>query len=200
MNAREIKRALAAADPLGGVRATEVERLDFEAMEAELLADVVADGTPAGTSAAPGGSSSPLDRTAEPTSTFELPRARRRPPRLALGAGAVAIAAAVAVVVVLSGGGSGHPTPAFGAEQIRFAESTPLLLLEGPGWRVQEVTENRTRGGHRGADGIRHRQAGPLGQRHGQRAMTKKASTPKVCSRPRSASASSTSNGATSAR
>lgn len=58
-------------------------------------------------------------------------------------AGAVA-AAVVAVAMVLAGGGASRsPEPAYGAELVRFAESTPLLLLEGPGWRVQDVDEER---------------------------------------------------------
>jgi hypothetical protein len=130
MNAREIERALAAADPLGGGRAAEVARLDFEAMEAELLADV---------DTAPG-----------PVPGVEPSRARRRPPRLALALGSAAVAAAVAVFIVLAGGGSERSSRAYGAELIRFAESTPLLLLEGPGWRVQDVTEYKTRKGTEG--------------------------------------------------
>jgi hypothetical protein len=43
--------------------------------------------------------------------------------------------------VILAGGASEHPSRAYGAELVRFAESTPLLLLEGPGWRVQNVYE-----------------------------------------------------------
>jgi hypothetical protein len=36
------------------------------------------------------------------------------------------------------------------AELVRFAESSPLLLLEGPGWRVQNVNEYKTREGVEG--------------------------------------------------
>src|SRR5262249_47649560 len=36
---------------------------------------------------------------------------------------------------------SSKPTPAYGAELVRFAESTPLLLLEEPGWRVRNVVQ-----------------------------------------------------------
>ena len=66
------------------------------------------------------------------------PRRRRR---FALALGSAALAVALAAVLILAGGGSNHPSPAYGAELVRFAESTPLLLLEGPGWRVQNVTE-----------------------------------------------------------
>jgi hypothetical protein len=58
-----------------------------------------------------------------------------------LALGSAALAVALAAVLVLAAGGSNHPSPAYGAELVRFAESTPLLLLEGPGWRVQNVTE-----------------------------------------------------------
>ncbi|HKT82789.1 MAG TPA: hypothetical protein VJQ84_03020 [Solirubrobacterales bacterium] len=43
--------------------------------------------------------------------------------------------------MVLAGGASEHSSRAYGAELVRFAESTPLLLLEGPGWRVEDVYE-----------------------------------------------------------
>jgi hypothetical protein len=118
MNTREIEVALVAADP---VDRGWLEGLDLEAMEAELLADVD-DEQPA---------SSPLGDGA--------PR-WRRPQRAALALG-TALAAAVAVLLVLSGGGPDRPSRAYGAELVRFAEATPLLLLEGPGWRVQNAFE-----------------------------------------------------------
>ena len=70
---------------------------------------------------------------------LDAPRPRRRslPPLIA---GATAIAAAV-VVFIASGGASSSPEPAYGAQLVRFAESTPLLLLEGSGWRVQNVNQ-----------------------------------------------------------
>jgi len=129
MNTREIEGALAAADPLGRQGREEIGRLDFEAMEADLLAD--AEDEPA-------------------ASSFEPRRPRHRPPRLALAGAALALAAAIAVVIVLADGGSDRVSRAYGAELIRFAESTPLLLLEGPDWRVQEVNENKTREGTEG--------------------------------------------------
>lgn len=130
MNAREIEAALAAADPLGREQREELERLDFEAMEADLLGDVE-DGL-------------------APLPADEPRRARRHPPKLALALGAMVVAAAVAVVIVLAGGGSERASRAYGAELVRFAESTPLLLLEGPDWRVQEVNEYKTREGTEG--------------------------------------------------
>jgi hypothetical protein len=48
---------------------------------------------------------------------------------------------------VLVGGGGGSSSRAYGAELIRFAESTPLLLLEEPGWRVQDLNEQPAREG-----------------------------------------------------
>jgi hypothetical protein len=126
MRTHELERALRAADP---VDLECIERLDLAAMEAALLADT--EGGPPPSPGVAGG---------------RPHRARRR--ALLVG---VAAAGAVAVALVLILGGSPeHGSRAFGAEQIRFAESTPLLLLEGPGWRVQEVTENRTREGTEG--------------------------------------------------
>jgi hypothetical protein len=130
MNAREIERALAAADPLGRAEREALARLDFGAMEADLLADV------------DGGRAALLEATPAPRS-----HPRRR---LTLALGTAALAAALAVFLIFGNGGSGRPTKAYGADLVRFAESTPLLLLEGPDWRVQEVTENRTRGGTEG--------------------------------------------------
>jgi hypothetical protein len=127
MNEREALRLLAAADPVAGAR---LDRLDFGAMEADLLADI-GDGRAALLEAAPAPRSHP----------------RRR---LTLALGSAALAAALAIFLIFGNGGSGRPTKAYGADLVRFAESTPLLLLEGPDWRVQEVTENRTRGGTEG--------------------------------------------------
>jgi hypothetical protein len=67
-------------------------------------------------------------------------RSPRRSRRVLLAA-ALATGLAAAAVVLLASGGAGSPTRAYGAEVVRFAESTPLLLLEGPGWRVQDVYE-----------------------------------------------------------
>ena len=127
MNARELGIALTAADPVDPER---LRRLDLEAMEADLLADLE-DGFP-------------------PLSGEATGRPRHRARRLALGFAAAGVAAVVALVLVLSGGGSGGTAPAYGAELVRFAESTPLLLLEGPDWRVANVTEHKSREGNEG--------------------------------------------------
>ncbi|HEV7771057.1 MAG TPA: hypothetical protein VGO66_10450 [Solirubrobacterales bacterium] len=117
MNTREIEMALVTADP---VDREWLDGLDLDAMEPELLADL--DG----------------EQPAPPQPGTKAPR-RPRPQRLALALGAATLAAAVAVLVVLPGGGSDRTSRAYGAELVRFAESTPLLLLEGPDWRVQNV-------------------------------------------------------------
>jgi len=62
--------------------------------------------------------------------------------RIVLGS-ATAIAFAALAIVILAAGGASAPAPAYGAELVRFAESTPLLLLEEPGWRVAYVNEDR---------------------------------------------------------
>jgi len=118
MKTRELEAALAAADP---VRRNQLDGLDVEAMEAELLADL--DG----------------ERSASP---FGAKASRRRPRRLVLAVAGGAAAATVAAIVVLAGGTSERPSRAYAAELVRFAESTPLLLLEGPGWRVEDVYES----------------------------------------------------------
>ncbi len=131
MNTRELTTALAAADP---VDPTRLDWLHLEEMEAELLADLEA-GQPA-------------------TSPFEVDGPRQRHPRrLTLALGGAAIAAIAMLVIILGGGSGDRSTPAYGAELVRFAESTPLLLLEGPGWRVQNVTQYRGRQARGGTEG-----------------------------------------------
>jgi hypothetical protein len=119
MKTREMERALGAANPVGRGR---LDGLDLEAMEADLLADLEADSMSSELAAA-------------------RPRARR-PRRFVLALGPAALAAVLAAVLFLAGGGSNHPSRAYGAELVRFAEATPLLLLEGPGWRVENVSES----------------------------------------------------------
>jgi hypothetical protein len=128
MKTRELNAALAAANP---VDSGSLDGLDFEAMEAELLADIAASGGPA-----------PELRPGK--------RQRRPRRRFAIALGGLAAAAAAAVFLLLGGGASESPSKAYGAELIRFAESTPLLLLEGPGWRVQNANEERRREGTEG--------------------------------------------------
>jgi hypothetical protein len=140
MSARELRRLLAAADPVDRER---LERLDFAAMEADLAADLegswpVAD---------PGRAT---EIRAADAGLVPRPRGRR-PRNLALAAGGAALAVVVALVIVLAGGGSGPSSRAYGAELIRFAESSPLLLLEEPGWRVQHVSQTKTREGTDGS-------------------------------------------------
>jgi hypothetical protein len=127
MKTRELKEALVAADPIDpkGLRG-----LDTKAMEAELLGDI--DGVPPG-----------------PLSTSKAKRGHRG--RLVLTFTAAALASAVTVVLLLTGGDAGRTPRAYGAELVRFAESTPLLLLEGPGWRVQDLNEYK---GREGAEGF----------------------------------------------
>lgn len=129
MKMREIGRALAAADPVGRGRR---DGLDFEAMEADLLADV--EGEQA------------VLLGVEP----RRPRSWSRR-RLVLALGSAAVAAALAAFFILAGGASDRPSRAYGADLVRFAESSPLLLLKGPGWRVQNAEEHRSREGTEGS-------------------------------------------------
>lgn len=130
MKRRDLDADLAAANP---VEEGSLDRLGFEAMEAELLADIsVSEGTPSGRDAG---------------------RNQRRRPRwgFTVALGGLAAAAAMTIVLLLGGGTSESPSRAYGAELIRFAESSPLLLLEGPGWRVQNAHEERRRKGIEGS-------------------------------------------------
>jgi hypothetical protein len=77
------------------------------------------------------------------------PRGRRRR-TLVAAAGALAVAAAGLVLLLSGGGAENGPNRAYAADLVRFAEASPRLLLEGPGWRVQNVTQYRSREGIEG--------------------------------------------------
>jgi hypothetical protein len=119
MRRQEIEATLTAAYPVDRER---IERLDIEVMEADLLADL--DDAPAPAAEAP---------------TRGRPSRRRG---LGLGLAGAVLAAAVLAVVLLTGGSAEQPTKAYGAELIRFAESGPLLLLDGPEWGVRDVSQD----------------------------------------------------------
>jgi hypothetical protein len=95
---------------------------------------------------------------AGPVSTGEersAPGARQpswwRGRRAAALAGAMTLIVA-AMLMLLSGGGTHEgPTRAYAAELVRFAEASPLLLLEGPDWRVQNANEEKRREGIEGS-------------------------------------------------
>lgn len=114
MKTREMEKVLAAANPVGRGR---LDGLDLESTEADLLADVETD----------------------LTELEAVPPRPRRPRRFVLALGPAALAGILAAVLFLAGSSSDRPSRAYGAELVRFAESTPLLLLEGPGWRVQNA-------------------------------------------------------------
>lgn len=118
MKTGELNAALAAANP---VQSGSLDGLEFAAMEADLLADLATD--------------RPSLDGFDPTGT------RRPLRRYAVALGAAAVAAVISVIVLLAGSGADQPSRAYGAELVRFAESSPLLLLEGPGWRVEDLYE-----------------------------------------------------------
>ena len=120
MSTEKIELALRAANPVGKQA---LAALDLAAGEAELGRALVAESAHGG---------EPIAREAA---------ARHSRSAWLLLAGAVAAAATAVVLLLAPGGASPSPEPAYGAELVRFAESTPLLLLEGPGWRVQNVYE-----------------------------------------------------------
>ena len=136
MKAREIDRKVRAADRFSP---REMEWLELGPAEAALAEAILAEPvTPAAVAATP--EIAPTPR----------PAAGRR--RGLLGAaGLAAIAAAIAVILLLGGSASESPSRAYGAALVRFAESTPLLLLEGPGWRVQNVFQHKGREGLEGS-------------------------------------------------
>jgi hypothetical protein len=126
MKRQEIEATLAAAYPVDRER---IERLDLESLEADLLADVDEVGEAA-----------PEDLAPDPG------RRRRLSRPLGVGLAGAALGAVIVAIVLLAGGGAERSSRAYGAELIRYAESTPLLLLEGPGWSVRSVEQSGARG------------------------------------------------------
>ena len=122
MKAREIERALGAANPVGRRALPQLPpgpELD------ELLAEITAEPSEAGF---------------EPMRP--APPQRRGRPRYLLGIAGAAVAVAILLVVIGGSGGSTQPPArAYGAELVRFAQASPLLLLEAPGWEVAYADE-----------------------------------------------------------
>jgi hypothetical protein len=131
MKAREIDRRLQEADPASS---RQMARLELDPAEAALAEAIVKEPR----------------RGALESAAMPWPSAPRRRRGLLGLAGMAAAAAAVAALLLLGGGASESPSKAYGAELIRFAKSTPLLLLEGPGWRVQNANEEEGRAGTEG--------------------------------------------------
>ena len=133
MKAEEINRELRQADPASARR---MAWLQLGPAEAALAAVIVAE---------------PAGETVPEGAPPAWPRAGRRRLGGLLGLAAAAATAAVVALVLLAGGGSQSPSRAYGADLVRFAESSPLLLLEAPGWRVQNANETRGREGIEGS-------------------------------------------------
>lgn len=131
MKTHDLDRELRAVNPFP---APSLMALELDAAEAELGKAIVTG--PAGLGAAP--------TDTEPQRPWRL---RRTVPALAV---TFAVLAGIAALILPGGGGGEGSGRAYGAELVRFAESSPLLLLEGPGWRVQNVTEYRSRDGLEG--------------------------------------------------
>jgi hypothetical protein len=112
-----VETELAAANP---VSRASVAELPLAAAEQELLRAIVA-------------------QPCEPRAAIRRQSRRRRRFVAVLAAGAAA--AAVVFAVVGTGNRPGEPAPAFAAELVRFAERSPLLLLDEPGWRVDYADE-----------------------------------------------------------
>lgn len=63
--------------------------------------------------------------------------------RVPRGVGLLLTAAVAAVAVLVAvGGGDKGPTPAFGAALVRFANASPRVLLQLPGWHVTYVLQD----------------------------------------------------------
>jgi hypothetical protein len=134
MRAAQVDRKLREADRFS---TQDLEGLELGPAEAALAEAIVAE---------------PADDDTLDAGSMSRPIAGRRRRGLVGVAGlAGAVVAAAVIVLVLGGGASRPPSPAYGAELVRFAESTPLLLLEEPGWRVQNVFQIDSREGPEGS-------------------------------------------------
>lgn len=125
MSTDTLDRELRAANPIAR---SVLAALDLDECEAALGRALI--GEPIAIEARPAG-----DGRARPLS--------HHPRRVLLGlAAAAAAAAAIVVLLVGSGHGPESPARAYGAELVRYAESTPLLLLlDEPGWRVKNLEQ-----------------------------------------------------------
>jgi hypothetical protein len=112
----DIETELSAANPAPRARIAE---LPLAEAEDELLRSIVAEPEPA--------------RGAR--------RSRRRTRRYLAVVAAAAAVAGLVVAALDIGKGPGEPEPAFAAELVRFAEHSPLLLLDQPGWQVVYADE-----------------------------------------------------------
>jgi hypothetical protein len=117
MSLTDIDAAFAAANPLTDPAAV---KLPLHGAEVELIERIAS-----------------IDVRSRP------PVARARAPRRRRLALALAATAAVATVLTLlpSGDRSGGPAPAFAASLVRFANASPLALLQLPGWHVVYTDE-----------------------------------------------------------
>jgi hypothetical protein len=123
MRTHEIDRKLREADRFP---AREMEGLELEPATAALAEAILAE---------------PAEPAATGTAPPPWPTAGHRRRGLVGVAGLATAAVAAALILLVGGGSSQSPSRAYGAALVRFAESTPLLLLEGPGWRVGNVTQ-----------------------------------------------------------
>jgi hypothetical protein len=122
MNEHEIHSLLATANPMSTRRAA---ALPIGNVQAELLAELLAEPAPA-------------IRVRRTRGARGLPR---------LGVALAAVAAAVIAIAVSAGGGHGGSGTAWAAEQVRFAENSPLVLLGASGWTVDYADEQSAQEG-----------------------------------------------------
>jgi len=116
----DLLTTISAADPLP---ADVAERLKLSVAEDEMLERISA------------------TNRRRPTSLRRPGRARHAARALGLVAAVTAIAVAALALVPSSRLGDSGPSPAFAAELVRFANASPLVLLEAPGWHVVYANE-----------------------------------------------------------
>jgi hypothetical protein len=125
MSRREIDQALAGANPVGY---KSVKSLEIGGRDDGLLDEILA------------GEPQDPARPAAPIPARR--RSRWARPRYLAAIGGAAVAVAVVLIATGSSGVSPEqPAPAYGAELVRFAETSPLLLMGDPGWQVSYADE-----------------------------------------------------------
>lgn len=133
----QLLRLLTDADPLPASRAA---GLPLDAAEDELLTGLVAEPPPAATGAA-----APRRR----------PSRRRLVPRIAIVVAAASVAGMAFLSLGDGPGGDEQSGTVWAAEQVRFANASPLVLLNADGWRVEYADESS------GEEGELHFRRGP---------------------------------------
>lgn len=122
-NDKSLENLVASADP---VTTAKLNRLDLDSAQDELMHGILATET--------------RSSETEPTPAPKPSRPRWRLSGIGIGVAAVC---GILVAIFFTGSGSepGSSGTAWAAEQVRFAEASPLVLLDMPGWQADYANE-----------------------------------------------------------